>query len=120
MSTSDQSESFPHKTMKDLAEAILAMTPEEQSRPVGIMDSEVGERDAWWGFFGEHEGWVYLTPQLPEEVYRKLIAEESEKQRRASEERRARQIEAVPEEMRRFLPLCQSIQTKSKTALSRA
>jgi hypothetical protein len=93
--------------MKDLAQAILEMPEDWQSRPVGIMDPEVGECDPWWGYFGEAEEWIFLSYELPEEVWRVRVAIEAAAERRASEERRAAQIKAVPEEMRRFLPLCQ-------------
>lgn len=112
MSTSDESESLPPplptaKTLLALLQKIEQTNPEKLNQPVGTWEDEYAGYTAWQGVLEEDEDMLCLSyKQTPEmdawsrRMYERRQAEEA----RAAEERKARQIETVPEELRRFLP----------------
>lgn len=68
-------------TLKDLAAIILSSSDEEQAKLVGVFDNEYGEVEVWHGIFKESSGFVYLSDELTDEMFREINAARTQEER---------------------------------------
>lgn len=110
MSTSDESGNFvpPTTTARMLLNLLQELPPEQLDLPIGVFDSDYAGYYVWDGYrLTIEDDMVCLdvatSPEMDE--YRRKAFEHAEAAHaKASAERLARQVEGIPEELRRFLP----------------